>query len=151
MPGYKQKWHFGMIRKVSIDEDEAAWEIYDYLYTFPEVQRLFDNQPFRVIGEVDGMMPLARKKGEEKVFALSEMETYEIIPVASGLKQLVPFLNEVQKMWNGHPGETTLPVTEQNLAKARELLEFFQHENPGINPDFWEINCFPGLNLGFQL
>ncbi len=43
-----------------------------------------------------GMMVLARKKGEEKIFAVSENETYEIIPVASELNQLVSFLDEVK-------------------------------------------------------
>lgn len=150
MAAYKKKWNFG-IGKVAIDEDEAVWEIYDYMYRFPEIQRLFDNQPFSVIGEVNGMAALARKKGEEKIFVISEMEAYEIIPVASGLKQLVSFLDEVQKMWDAEPGATILKATEQNLAKARELLAVFEKENPGVDLDYLEYQCFDGLNMGFPL
>lgn len=150
MSGYKKKWHFG-IGKVAIDEDETAWELYDYMYRFPDFQSLFDNQPFSVIGEVNGMAALARKKGEEKIFLVSEMETKEIILVASGLKQLVSFLDEVQKMWDAEPGATILNVNKENLAKARELLAIFEQENPGADLDYWEYQCFAGLNMGFPL
>jgi hypothetical protein len=151
MPGYNKKWSFG-IREVAIDENEATWEIYDYMYRFPDFQSLFDNQPFSVIGEVNGMAALARKKGEEKIFLVSEMETKEIILVASGLKQLVSFLDEVQKMWDAEPaGEIILNVTKENLAKARELLAVFEQENPGADLGYWEYQCFAGLNMGFPL
>jgi hypothetical protein len=150
MSGHHQKWRFG-IGKIEINEDEAVWEIYDYMYRFADFQRLFDDQPFCVIGEVNGLAALARKKGEEKIFLVSEMETKEIIPVASGLTELVCFLDEVQKMWDVRPGATILDATQQNLAKARELLEVFEKDNPGCDPDYWEYQCFAGLTICFPL
>lgn len=147
----KQKWEFGIIHTVEISEYETDWEIYLYLYEIEAITQLFDNQTFRVIGEIDRMIPLLQITGKPDVFALSEMESYSLFKVASTMNQLINFLSDAEKVWQNKPDSTILEATNDNLTRAHFLLNKFSQNNPGVNPDFWEGQCFSGLNMRFPL
>jgi hypothetical protein len=147
----KHTWKFGILRSVVIDSDPATWEFYDFLVKMDGVKMLIPDLTFQVIGQVDKRQPIIRKPDSETIYLLYEMESYALIPLATRVENLISFLNGVEYMWIGNENETILKVTDANLKEARQLIETFAKNNPGIDTDFWEMQCFPGLTLGFPL
>ncbi|MGL5892266.1 MAG: hypothetical protein ACRC3B_20405, partial [Bacteroidia bacterium] len=111
MEAIKREWKFGIIRRVSINQEPAAWEYYDYLTQMDGVKVLLKDEVFQVIGEVDNMQPIIQKQGSETVYALLEMGSYDLIPLASSLNKLITFLDAAEKMWQNNPNDTILDVT----------------------------------------
>ncbi|MCA6364293.1 MAG: hypothetical protein IM638_14740 [Bacteroidetes bacterium] len=147
----KKMWKFGILRSVNIDTNPAAWEFYDFLEKLDVVRELIPDMNFRVIGEIDKRQPIICKTESETVYLLYEMDSYSLIPLATHVENLIRFLDGVEYMWIGNENETILKVTDANLKEARQLIETFAKNNPGIDTDFWEMQCFPGLTLGFPL
>lgn len=151
MDAINKEWKFGILRSVSINENTTTWEYYDYLTQMDGVKALMKEDIFQVIGEIDSMHPIIQKQNSKTVYALLEMESYQLIPLASSLNSLIPFLDSAEKMWLNSPNDTILDTTHENIQQAQQIIELFLNENPGIDSAFWEMECFAGLNIGFSL
>ena len=151
MTTVNRTWKYGQLRNVVLNTDPAAWEEMDYLLKIDGVVELLAGRALNVVGEVDGMTALVRLDGDPGVHVLWQGQTWGLTKVATNVTTLAALLDDAALLWVGHEHDYGLPTTNDNLELARIMLESFVAANPGCDADFWEYQCFAGLNMGFPL
>lgn len=151
MENYNKRWKLGMLGGVMINFDQSVWEEYDYLKNMPDFELVFKDKPYQVIGEGKPWSGLIKFNNEEKIYAVIELEKLELRCVANNLNNLIDFLDSVEILWMDHQEDSSLRSTKDNIDYATRILNKFGGENPDADTDFWEFQCFSGLNIGFSL
>lgn len=152
MTAVNRTWSYGSLRKVVINTDPAAWEEMDYLLKIDRVVELLAGRTLHVIGEVDMMTSLVRLDDDPGVHILFDQgESWGLVKVATNVTTLMALLDDAALLWVDHQDDCILPTTSDNLQFAQIMLESFVAANPGCDADFWEYQCFAGLNMGFPL
>lgn len=144
-------WHFGPLRKISLEVDSETRLYYeDYTFKNDNVKAFFNNESIRLIGEVDNMFSLVELSITKEIFCTIEMEEMSCQKIAKNFESMIKVLNNTQLLWEDQ-SSTILQVNDTNLQLFHRIADEFEKENPGISFEFWEYQCFPGLNLGFPL
>lgn len=151
MPRAQRVWKFGLIYSVTLSEDPRDWDLYDYLPRMPAIDAMLNGRSIEVVGEVGRRMPLIRLSDAPTIFALCEMQTYSLLPVAASLATLQTFLDDAAAVWAGFEDQTSLPATTGNRELASMVLDEFALANPGIDTQFWEDEFFMSLTFAFPL
>lgn len=136
---------------ISFDNgEEKLFADFLYIKNTEVVKSRFINAEIRVVGVADQGIPIVSVKGHSGLFAIDYLDHYVIVQIADGVDSLYKFLNEVEKLWAFSSSSINLDIQEDKIIQAIALAEDFKKENPNSDFGFWEIECFPGLNLGFD-
>lgn len=112
---------------------------------------VFKGKPYQVIGEAKPWSGLIKFNDEEKIYVVIELEKLELRCLANNLNNLIDFLDSVEILWMDHQEDSSLPSTKDNISYATHIINKFGLENTEADTDFWEFQCFSGLNYGFEL
>lgn len=151
MDNFNKTWTFGMLGGVTLNSDQSVWEEYDYLPKMTDFELVFKGKPYQVIGEAKPWSGLVKFNDEEKIYAVIELEKLELRCVANNLTSLINFLDSVDLLWINHENDASLPATKENVDYATRIINTFALENPDADTDFWEFQCFSGLNYRFEI
>lgn len=151
MENYHKNWKFGILGGVILNVDQSAWKEYDYLPKMTDFELVFKGKPYQVIGEAHPWSGLIKFNDEEKIYAVIELEKLELRCVANSLNSLINFLDSAEILWVNHQDYSSLPSTKDNIDYATHIINEFGAENPDADTDFWEFQCFPGLNYKLDL
>jgi hypothetical protein len=145
---------FGGIRSVAISSDatENIELVADFIYIkdIEKVKSMFTNSSISIVGIADQAIPLVKSVENEGLFAIDYINDYIIIKVANTLDSLLVFLDRMQELWKQSSSMINLNLSEENNILAISAFNDFKSENQGCDFSFWEIECLPGLNLGFE-
>jgi hypothetical protein len=145
---------FGGLRSVVISPNatESMELVADFMYIkdIEKVKSVFLNTKFNIIGIADQAIPIVKSVENKELFAIDYINDYIIIKVANTLDSLLRFLDRIQKIWKSSNSIINLNLSEENNILAISAFNDFKSENPGCDFSFWEIECLPGLNLGFE-
>ncbi|MEN9302219.1 MAG: hypothetical protein RL264_648 [Bacteroidota bacterium] len=151
MDNFNKTWTFGMLGGVTLNSDQSVWEEYDYLPKMTDFELVFKGKPYQVIGEVKPWSGLVKFNDEEKIYAVIELEKLELRCAANNLTSLMNFLDSVDLLWINYENDASLPATKENVDYATRIINTFALENPDADTDFWEFQCFSGLNYRFEI
>jgi hypothetical protein len=151
MDSYNKTWKFGMLDGITLNFDQSVWEEYDYLPKMTDFELVFKGKPYLIVGEVKPWSGLIQFIDDEKIYAVIELERLELRCVANHFKSLIDFLDNVELIWMEHNDQYSLPSTKETIDFATHIINKFGDENPDADTDFWEFQCFPGLNYKFEI
>jgi hypothetical protein len=109
--------------------DTGHFDDLEYMTHNTSVQQWLSGEALSSVGETDGRFPLVQRGDDPIVYVVYEAEHYGFVPVACSIDALVVLLDEASLAWETAPDATSLAVTDDNLAYAREVLERFAANN----------------------